>query len=144
MHQAENHDLFAAAGADVVVEARYANPGDLLDHRLDHRPGRFDQLGPDLFEQVPALFGRKRLDEVLFGRGQYTLEADHEQVTDQMGLNVLGAPAHEFLLKATDSLGNGGFDFALRLHGGPRIWVSGGPATRGPDLETRFLVCLTL
>ena len=70
IRQAEDHDLFAADGADVVVEARYANPGDLVDHRLDHRPRRFDQLGPDLFEQVPALVTGKRLDQMPFGRGQ--------------------------------------------------------------------------
>ena len=56
------------------------------------------------FSRFPALFARKRLDQVLFGRGQYALEAHHEQITDQMGLNVLGAPAHEFLFKATDPL----------------------------------------
>ena len=76
-------------------------------------PRRFDQLGPDLFEQVPALFTWKRLDQVLFSRGQYTLEADHEQIADQMSLYILGAPSHEFLFKATDPLGNGGFDFSL-------------------------------
>jgi hypothetical protein len=93
-----------------------------------------------LFEQVPALFTWKRLDQVLFGRGQYTLEAHHEQITDQMGLDVLGAPAHEFLFKATDPLGNGGFDFALGSHGGLPIWVSGGPATGDSGLKTRLLV----
>jgi hypothetical protein len=41
-------------------------------------------MGPNLLEQVPALLGRERLDQVLFGRGQDTLEADDEEITDQM------------------------------------------------------------
>jgi len=68
----------------------------------------------------------------IIGRGQYTLEADHEQITDQMGLNVLGAPAHEFLFKATDPLGNGGFDFALGFH-------EASPTAKGADRRPAIL-----
>ena len=63
---------------------------------------------------------------------KYTLEADHEQITDQMGLNVLGAPAHEFLFKATDPLGNGGFDFALGFH-------EASPTAKGADRRPAIL-----
>jgi hypothetical protein len=54
---------------------------------------------------------------MLFGRRQNALQADHEQVAEQMGVDVLGSPAHEILLEATDSVANRGFDFTLRLHG---------------------------
>ena len=58
--------------------------GDLLDHRLQERPRRLDQMGPHLLEQVPPLLGRERLDQMLFGGGQHALEADHEEITDQV------------------------------------------------------------
>jgi hypothetical protein len=64
--------------------------GDLLDHRFQDRPRRFHQMGAYLFEQVSALLGRERLDQLLFGGGQDALEADHEEIIDQMGVNVLG------------------------------------------------------
>ena len=62
--------------------------GDLLDHRLHDRTGRFNQMGPHLLEQVPPLFGRKRLDQMLFGRGQDALKADHEEIAEQVGVDV--------------------------------------------------------
>ena len=73
-------------------------------------------MGPHLFEQVPPLLGRERLDQLLFGRGQDALEADHEQIADQVGVDVLGSPAHVFLLEAADPFADGGFDFSLRFH----------------------------
>ena len=115
--QGEEHDLFAGHGADVVVQAQHLDAGDLLDHRFQDRPRRFDQLGPDFFEQVPPLLGRQRLDQLLFGRGQDALEADHEKVADQVGVNVLGPPAHVFLFKARHPFADGGFDFSLCFHG---------------------------
>ena len=51
----KENDLFAGYGADVVVQGQHLHAGDLLDHRLHDRTGRFDQMGPDLFEQVPPL-----------------------------------------------------------------------------------------
>ena len=64
--------------------------GDLLDHCLHEWPRRFDQMGPHLFEQVPPLLGRERLDQMLLGRGQNALEADDQQIADQVGADVLG------------------------------------------------------
>ncbi len=61
-HQGEEHDLFTGDGADVVVQTQHLDAGDLLDHRFHEGPGRFEQVGPDLFEQVPAFLGRERLD----------------------------------------------------------------------------------
>ena len=100
-----------------MVQGQHLDAGDLLDHRFHDRPGRFDQMGPHLLEQVPPLLGRKRLDQMLFGRGQHALKADHEEIAEQVGVNVLGAPAHVVLLKATNSFTNGGFDFSLCFHG---------------------------
>ena len=88
--QGEEHDLFAGDGADVVVQAHDLDAGDFLDHRLQERPRRFEQMGAYLFEQVSPLLGRERLDQVLFGGGQDALEADHENVVDQMARMSLG------------------------------------------------------
>ena len=68
-----------------------------------------------LSRSLPFL-GRERLDQVLLGRGQDALEADDEQIADQVGADVLGSPAHVVLLEAADPFANGGFDFSLRFH----------------------------
>jgi hypothetical protein len=36
--QGEEHDLFTGYGADVVVQAKHLDAGDLLDHRFQERP----------------------------------------------------------------------------------------------------------
>ena len=66
------------------MHAQHLDAGDLLDHRLHDRPGRFDQLGADLFEQISAFLGRERLDQLFFGRRQDALEADQEEIADQV------------------------------------------------------------
>ena len=83
----------------------------------DAKPGRCDQMGPHLLQQVPPILSRKRLDEMLFGGSQYALKADHEEITEQVGANVLRSSAHVILFEATNSFTNGGFDFSLGLHG---------------------------
>ena len=115
VNQGEEHDLFTGHGTDVMVHAEHPDAGDLLDHRLHQRPRGLEEMGPDLLEQVPALLGRERLDEVLFGRGQDALEPDHDQVVDQVRADVLGAAAHVFLLEAAHPLADGSLDLALRL-----------------------------
>ena len=102
--QGEENDLLAGDGADIMVQGQHLDAGDLLDHRFHDRTGRFDQMGPHLLQQVPPLLGRKRLDQMLFGRGQHALKADHEEIAEQVGVNVLGSPAHVVLLEATDCL----------------------------------------
>ena len=115
VNQGEEHDLFAGHGADVMVQAEHFDAGDLLDHRLHQRPRRFEEMGPDLLEQVPPLLGRERLDEVLFGGGQDALEPDHDQVVDQVRVDVLGSAAHVFLFETAHALADGSLDLALRL-----------------------------
>jgi hypothetical protein len=117
--QSEEQDFFAGYCADVVVQAQHLGAGDLLHHRFHDRPRRFDQMGPDLFEQVPPLVRRQRLDQVLFGCGEHALKANHEEILEQVGLNVLGSPAHVILFEATDPRADGGFDFSLALHDDP-------------------------
>ncbi len=73
-------------------------------------------MRPDLFDQVSSLLGWERLDQLLFGSGQNALEADHEQIAGQMGVNVLRPPAHILLLEATDAFADSGFDFTLGFH----------------------------
>ena len=79
--------------------------------------GRFDQMRSYLFEKVPSLLGRKRLDQVLFGGCQNALEPDNEEISDQVSVNVLGSPPHVFLLKATDPFADSGLNFSLGFHG---------------------------
>jgi hypothetical protein len=56
---------------------------------------------------------------MLFGRGQHALKADHEEIAEQMGANVLRSPAHVVLLEAANAFTNCGFDFSLSSHGDP-------------------------
>src|SRR5579871_1040125 len=57
--QGEEQDLFAGAGADVVVQAHHLGAGGLLHQRLHDGPRRLDQMGAYLLEQVPPLLGRE-------------------------------------------------------------------------------------
>jgi hypothetical protein len=50
---------------------------------------------------------------------QHALKADHEEIAEQVGVNVLGASAHVVLLEATHSFTNGGFNFSLGFHSDP-------------------------
>ena len=121
-----------------MVQAQHLDAGDLLDHRFEERTGRFDQMGAHLLEQVPSLLGRKRLDQLLLGGGQNALQADHEEIAQQMGVNVLRAPAHVVLLKTTDSLRNSGFHFSDRSHL-DSLWAK--PCTDPSDDDWTNCVC---
>ena len=68
-----------------------------------------------LSKSLPFSAGQ-RLDQMLLGRGQDALQADHEEIIDQVGANVLGPASHIFLLEARDPFADGGFDFALGFH----------------------------
>ena len=50
----ENHFL-ARGGANVVVHGHDLDANDPLDHRFEERACRFNQIGPNLLRQVPAL-----------------------------------------------------------------------------------------
>ena len=114
--QRKHHNFFARERADVMVQANRLDSSDILDERFQHRPGRFDQLDAHLFEQVSALPGRKCLDEMLFCRGQNTVEADHQQVAEQVSMNVFWTTAHVLLLESRYPFANSGFDFSLGFH----------------------------
>ena len=98
-----------------MVQADYLDAGDLLDQRLNEWLGRFDQMGPYLLEKIPSLLGRD-FGELLFGWRQQTLEPDDDEITEQVGVNILRASAPVFLLKATDSFADGDFDLALSFY----------------------------
>jgi hypothetical protein len=53
---------------------------------------------------------------LLFGRGQYTLQADNQEIPDQVGVNFLGSAAHVLLLKAIHSFADGSFDLSWCFH----------------------------
>jgi hypothetical protein len=99
--------------ADVVMQAHGLDAGNFQDHRFHGRPRRFHEMRANLLEQVSALLGWERLDQLLFGGRQDALETDHDEIAQQMRVYVLGTPAHEVLFKATDPLANGGFDLPL-------------------------------
>lgn len=116
--QREKHDFFTGAGADIVMQTDHADTGGRLNHRFHERPCQLNQLGADFLEQIPPLLGLKRLDEMLFGRRQDTVESNDQQVSDQVCLDVLGSAAHVFLLEIRDSPADRGFHFSLRFHHG--------------------------
>ena len=98
------------------MEAQNLDAGDVLDHRPHDWARRFDQLRPDLLEQIPSSLWRERLGQLLFGRGEHTLEADDEEIADQMGVNVFWTSTHVFLLEVTHPFTDSAFDFTLRFH----------------------------
>jgi hypothetical protein len=112
LDEGEEDDLFAGYGADIVVQALHPDAGDLLDHRFHDRPRRFHQLDSHLLQEISSLPGLERLDQMLFSRGQNPLEADNKQITDQVGVDVLGAAAHAFLQKTGHPMADGRFDFS--------------------------------
>jgi len=114
--KSEEHNLFAGEGADVVMQAARLDARNAINQCFQGRPSGFNKLGSYLLQQVATLLSRKRLHQVLLGSGQNTLQANHDQVADQVGMNVLGAAAHEFLLKPRHSLADGRFDLSLRFH----------------------------
>ena len=62
---------------------------------------RYGNSGPGAGSPVarPWSIARKRLGQMLFG-GRNAAKADHEDISEQVGVNVLGAPAHVVLLEA--------------------------------------------
>jgi len=69
-------------------------------------------MSPYLLEQVPPLLGRD-FGQLLFGGRQQALEADDQEVADQVVADVLGASAPVFLLKVADPFADGSLDFSL-------------------------------
>ena len=98
-----------------MVQAHDFDTGDPFDHRLQERLRRFDQMGPDLLEQVSSLVVRN-FGQWLFGGCQQALEPDDQKIVEQVGANLLRASAPVFLLKATDPFLDGRLDFSLRFH----------------------------
>jgi hypothetical protein len=86
------------------MQTQHFNACDSLHHRLHGRPRYLDQMRPYLLEQVSALFGLKRLYQVLFRRSQNTFEPDDNQIINQVSANVLGSPTHVFLFKAAHAV----------------------------------------
>lgn len=68
------------------------------------------------FQQISSLFRNECFDQVLLGGGQHATKSNDEQITVQMGLNVLGATAHLFQFEVCDPLTDCRFDFASRFH----------------------------
>ena len=71
--------------------------------------------------QGPPPLGRQRRDQVLFGRSQDPLKAEYAEITNKVGLNIIGAPAHVIPFKATKSFTNSGFDCSLGFQSDLRL-----------------------
>jgi hypothetical protein len=107
--QGQDYKRFAGHRADVVVQAHDLNSGDLLDHRLNERLRRFDQMASYLLEQVSSLLRGKRVDQVLFGGG-HQLSGHHHtaRANDLLAIQAL---------RGTESKIGGA---RVRLRAGPR------------------------
>jgi hypothetical protein len=53
---------------------------------------------------------------MLFGRGSGSLEADDDEIADQVCADVFRAAPYVILLELSDSFADGGFDLSLRFH----------------------------
>ena len=89
LFERKNDDFFPRAGTDIVVQASRLNAGDIVNHPLQSWTRRLDELGPNLFQQVPTSVRWKCCHQMLLGRGQDTLQANHQQIANQMGTDVL-------------------------------------------------------
>ena len=92
-----------------MAQHLYAN--DLMDHRLQHRSCQFQQLVPCQFDEIPSFLRRRRPGQLPFGHSQNTLQADHQEIFDQVYANLLRSPSQVFLLEANDPLADGCFAF---------------------------------
>jgi PAS domain S-box-containing protein len=75
-----------------VVQGHCFHAGDAVDHRFQDRPRGFDQLSPDLFEQVPALLGGA---ERLFGYPSNEIIGQDFSLLFSPEDVVTGQPEHE-------------------------------------------------
>ena len=114
--QGEEHDLLAGNRADIVVQGPHFDARRFFDHRIHQGPCCFDQMGPNLLEQISPLLGWQRSDEMLFRRGQNASQADDQQIVDQVRVNVLRASAHVILFEADHPAAHRSFDFSLCFH----------------------------
>src|SRR5438270_12980297 len=80
LFESDNDDLFTGNRAEIVVQAPHLDARGLLNHLVQDRSRRFNEMGSDLFDQVPAFLGRKRLGQMLLGRRQNPRQADDQQV----------------------------------------------------------------
>ena len=58
--------------------------------------------------------GDNGLDQLPFGHGQSTQNADHQEVFDEVYADLLRPPSQIVLLKANNPLADGCFTFCLR------------------------------
>jgi hypothetical protein len=73
-------------------------------------------MGADFFEQIASFFVRQGLDELLFGGGQDTLQADDDQIADQVSLDVFRPPAQVLLREVRNPFADCRLNLALGLH----------------------------
>jgi hypothetical protein len=101
-----------------LMQANDVCAGCVLNHLHQNRPRLFDQLGSDLLEQVSPFFRREPLDKMLLRVRQDAAKADQYKITNQVRVYVLGATAHEFLLKTRHPLADSSFNLAPCFHFG--------------------------
>ena len=112
----KDHDFFAGCGADVMVQAHHLDAGDVLDHRLDEGGAvsiKWDRTS--LSRSLPFADGSD-LTRCFSAAVNTPSRRTTMKISEQVGMNVLGAAAHVILLETSDPLADGGFDLSLRLH----------------------------
>lgn len=57
----------------------------------------------ELLNLIVGDLGRDRLDQLLFRTGQHASEVDHEEITDQVGVDILRFPVQLLLLRCAQS-----------------------------------------
>ena len=77
LFERKNDDFFTRVGTDIVVQAANLDFSDIANQCLQSWTSRFDQLGPNLFQQVSPFLCGERCHQMLLGRGQDALQSNH-------------------------------------------------------------------
>ncbi len=81
------------------MEADGLDPANIFDKFFQNWSSGFDQLRANLLKEISSPLRREGRDQMLFGGGEDSLEADHEKVINEMSADVFGAASHVFLLE---------------------------------------------
>ena len=99
-----------------VVHADAHRTGRFRDECIDSCAGNLQQVGANAFEHVTALIRGLHCGQAYFRQRENALQADEQQVADEVGADLLGPTTHEFLHKSSDTFADGSLDFASSSH----------------------------
>ena len=92
------------------MEANDLGGDDVFNYLHEHGPGLLQKVRSHFLDQLRS---REILGELLFGGGQYALEAQQDHVIDNVGLAFHRAPSHEVLLELNQGLAYFSLDLSL-------------------------------